>query len=86
MRRKALVLGVGLLVSGGLTMAAPASAGPVCAGTTSTAYFCSDPLGRPLWTDCVYVGPPPCIPVTVPGPTLSCGGEILDRAGIGCYW
>lgn len=55
-----------------------AHAAPVCVGTTGTAYVCVDPTGGTLYSDCIFVGPPPCMPVTVPGPSLTCGGQILD--------
>jgi hypothetical protein len=75
----------------------PASATPVCAGTAGTAVFCVtpnpagvptvDPFGSSIG-DCVYLGAPPCKPVSVPVPTvtpgtgplvyLSCGGPLID--------
>ena len=61
-----------------LGMATAAHANPTCVGTTGTAYVCVDPIGGTLYSDCVYVGQPPCIPVTVPGPIVTCGGRILD--------
>ena len=55
---------------------APAHADANCVGTTSTAYVCVDPTGRVLWSDCVYTGGDTCTPVSVPGPTVTCGGAI----------
>ncbi|MDQ4124724.1 MAG: hypothetical protein M3134_03870 [Actinomycetota bacterium] len=49
----------------------------VCAGTSNTVFVCTNPTGGTVITDCVYLGPPPCMPVTVPGPTLSCGGDLI---------
>lgn len=78
MRKRALLFGAGLMVAGNMLVAAPAMAQTtVCAGTSSTVYVCSNPTGGTVLTDCVYVGPPPCMPVTVPGPTLSCGGALI---------
>jgi hypothetical protein len=74
MRRAAILLGAGLLLTA--ASAVPASAAPVCAGTQNTVVLCVDPTAGTLYSDCVYVGPPPCIPVTVPGPTIQCGGNI----------
>ena len=70
--RRALVLGAGLALA--LSVAAPAMAQELCAGTTGTVYVCTDPTGRTLISDCVYLGDPTCQQVTVPGPTLTCGG------------
>lgn len=77
MRRRATLFGAGLMVAGMLALAPPASAQTICAGTQRTVFVCTDPLGGTVITDCVFVGPPPCIPVTVPGPTLSCGGDLI---------
>lgn len=78
MRRRATLIGAGLIGAASLFLAAPAQAGPVvCAGTASTAVICVDPTGGTLYEDCVYAGPPPCIPVHVPGPVTSCGGFLV---------
>ena len=75
MRRRTTLFGAGLMVAGSMFLAAPAQAGPlVCAGTASTAVICVDPTGGTLYSDCVYLGPPPCTNVTVPGPVTYCGG------------
>ena len=77
MKVRALAVGAGLLLSA--SVAAPASAQvPVCAGTASTAFVCVDPTGGSGISDCIYVGAPPCIPVTAPTPTAGCGGDLLD--------
>lgn len=77
MKRKMMASLAGLMAVA--TLAAPAAAQvPVCAGTTSTAYVCIEPTGQTLITDCVYVGPPPCTPVSVPGPTVTCGGALIS--------
>ncbi|HEX2057283.1 MAG TPA: hypothetical protein VHI71_02845 [Actinomycetota bacterium] len=78
MRRRAILFGAGVLAAASLALAPPAAAQTLCAGTQNTAYVCTDPLGGTIITDCVYLGPPPCTPVTVPGPTLSCGGALID--------
>ena len=63
---------------GSLFTAAPAMAQTtVCAGTTGTFVVCTDPIGGTVTSDCVYLGPPPCMWVTIPGPTLSCGGPLI---------
>ena len=78
MRKRAVLLGAGLMMAGSMFLASPASAQTtVCAGTAGTAYVCTDPTGGTVASDCVYVVLPPCIPVTVPGPTLSCGGALI---------
>lgn len=75
--RTAAKLGAGALVLGSLFVAAPAQASiPICAGTQATVVLCVDPTGGTLYSDCIYAGPPPCIWVTVPGPTIQCGGDI----------
>lgn len=59
---------------GMIAMAGPAAAQPLCAGEES-AYVCVDPSGSSK-TVCIYAGPPPCTPVTIPIPTLYCGGSL----------
>lgn len=77
MRRKATLFGAGVMAAGSLFVAAPAQAAvPVCAGTQRTIILCVDPVGRTLYEDCIYTGSPPCTPVSVPGPTIQCGGDI----------
>ncbi len=73
MRRKAAAAVVGLVAA--LSMAAPAAAQPLCAGEQSIFYVCVDPTGS-SHTLCVYAGPPPCHPVTIPIPTVWCGPHI----------
>lgn len=86
MRLKAMLWGTCLVAAATLGLAAPASAQvvPSCVGTTGTAYVCSDPTGRTLISDCVYLGDPTCTPVVVPGPTLTCGGALVDALGMRC--
>ena len=80
MRRKATLIGAGLMMAGSLFFAAPASASiPVCVGTAATVVVCVDPTGGTLYEDCIYAGPPPCMHVVVPGPTATCGGTIGQR-------
>ena len=74
MKKTLVVLAV---VAGSLGIAPAASA--ACVGTAATVVVCVNPTGGTLYTDCVYVVNPPCIPVTVPGPTLACGGAIGER-------
>jgi hypothetical protein len=74
MARKVFSIGAGLLLAASL--AVPAGATEVCAGTQSTQYFCVDPTGGDPIDDCIYVGPPPCIPVSVPTPSVRCGGDL----------
>lgn len=79
MRRIAIVLG---LVAGSLALTGPASADPACVGTDRTVTVCVDPTGGVLYTDCIYTGGSTCQPVTVPGPTVDCGGDLYDRLNI----
>jgi hypothetical protein len=53
-----------------------ASATPVCAGTTEIQMACVDPLSHTFYSDCVFVGPPPCTPVDVPGAVAWCAGVV----------
>ena len=88
-----------ILAAAALAAAAFSSGGAAhaatCAGTAETFVFCVgvnnaglptvDPDGS-SYDDCVYVGAPPCTPISVPIPTvtpgsgdilyLGCGGEI----------
>jgi hypothetical protein len=66
-----------------LGLAAPASATTVCAGTQQTAGVCVDVTKGTFYEDCVYVGSPPCIPVSVPGVVVQCWGWIRDD---GVFW
>ena len=82
MRRRATLIGAGLMVAGSMFFAAPASASasiPVCVGTAATVVVCVDTSGRILYSDCIYVGAPPCTYVEVYGPTVTCGGTIGTR-------
>jgi hypothetical protein len=76
MRRRIFSIGVALLLTAGLASPAGAAETEVCAGTQQLWYVCVDPTGGEPIEDCVYVGPPPCIPVSVPTPSKRCGGAI----------
>ncbi|MFN2588000.1 MAG: hypothetical protein ABR613_07780 [Actinomycetota bacterium] len=80
MRRRIFSIGAGLLLA--VIVAGPASSSPLCAGTQSFQYVCVDPTGGSGITECVYVGPPPCKPVFVPTPLVTCGG---DRPLLECH-
>ncbi|HEX2195615.1 MAG TPA: hypothetical protein VHJ76_01710, partial [Actinomycetota bacterium] len=56
---------LGLIVGAAfvLAFASPAAATPICAGTQQTTGACVEVTKTTLYSDCVYVGPPPCIPV-----------------------
>ncbi len=77
MRRKAMIFATGLMVAGSMAIATPAHAN--CVGTDRTIVVCVNPTGQTLYEDCVHVVVPPCVPVSVPGPTFSCGGDIGER-------
>lgn len=77
MRRKALTLCAGLLLAA--SIASPAAAQALCAGTANTAVVCVDPTGGTPIVDCIYVGPPPCVPVSVPTPSVGCGGDLVQK-------
>ena len=77
MRRKALTLGAGLLLAA--TLAPPATAQTLCAGTANTAVVCVNPTGGAPIEDCIYIGTPPCTPVSVPTPSFGCGGALIER-------
>lgn len=75
MRRILIMLGV-IAASLGI---APAAFG-ACAGTQNTVVICVEPTGQTIYSDCVYyVIKPGCIPVSVPGPTIQCGGNIGEK-------
>jgi hypothetical protein len=78
MTRKLFSLGAGVVLAASL--AAPASAQPLCVGTQETFVQCVDPTGGAPIEDCVYVGKPPCVPVSVPTPHFYCiGGDMGER-------
>lgn len=78
-RRRAATLGAGALALGGL-FAAPAQAAiPICAGTQNTIILCVETNGGAIYEDCIYLASTTCTPVSVPGPALSCGGDIGAR-------
>lgn len=72
-------------VAASIGIAGPAAAAPVCVGTAQTAGVCAEvSRGAPTYEDCVYVVTPPCIPVSVPGWDLECGGWIGDEWWLMC--
>ena len=73
MRLRAAAAVVGAVAT--IAMAGPAAAQPLCAGEASLLYVCVDPTGSSK-TVCIYAGPPPCTPVTIPIPTWWCGGVL----------
>jgi hypothetical protein len=76
----------GLIAGATLAVTPAASAAPLCVGTQSTFVQCVDPTGgRPI-QDCIYVGPPPCIPVSVPTPYVYCLGGDIGSQTISCGW
>ncbi len=78
MRRRAVMIATGLMLAATVAFAPTASAadGWICAGSQTAGYVCVDPTGGTLYSDCVYLGPPPCTWVTIPGPIYGCGGPI----------
>lgn len=80
---KGLAAIVGVVAS--IWIGGPAGAAPVCVGTAQTTGVCVEVgPGSPTYQDCIYVGPPPCIPVTVPGFDIECGGWIRDQWWLQC--
>ena len=73
MKRRAALLVTGLAAAATMVMVPPAAAQPLCFGPSS-AYLCVDPTGGDPIEECIYAGPPPCHPVSVPTPKLTCGG------------
>ncbi len=74
MRRRAAAAVVGLVAA--ISLMGPAAAQPLCAGDDELFFVCVDPTGSSI-TRCIYAGPPPCHPVTVPVPTVWCGGNLI---------
>lgn len=75
MRLKRNLLGIGLAVTAAFGIASPASAQTLCFGP-STTYVCTNPTGGTPINECIYAGPPPCYPVSVPTPVIWCGGNL----------
>ena len=75
MRLRAAAAVVGAVAT--IAMAGPAAAQPLCAGEDSIFFVCVDPTGSSK-TVCIYAGPPPCTPVTIPIPTAWCGGSFIS--------
>lgn len=73
MRWRAAAAAVGVVAA--IAMAGPAAAQPQCVGEDEVFFLCVDPTGS-SHTICVYSGPPPCTPVTIPIPTAWCGGNL----------
>lgn len=80
------VVTLGVAVSGVATAAAHATPDPPeCVGDTDLGGICVvvdpsglptvDPTGGPPVTDCVFVGPPPCMNVSVPTPGETPGAD-----------
>lgn len=76
MLRKALTLGTGLVLAASL--AGPAAAQTLCAGTENTAVVCVNPTGGTPIDDCIYLGTPPCTPVSIPTPTFGCSSDVIS--------
>lgn len=77
MKKKASLTCGGVLVAASMAVMPSASAqAPVCAGTENTIVVCVDTTGGTPITDCVYVGPPPCMPVSIPTPSIDCAGRL----------
>lgn len=72
LRRKAALLVSGVVVGMTMAVAPSAAAAPLCAGP-SLFYVCVDPTGGDPIEECIYAGPPPCHPVSVPTPEAWCG-------------
>jgi hypothetical protein len=75
MRLRVLAAGVGAVAA--MVWTGPAGASPLCAGEHDIFALCVDPTGSSR-TVCIYAGPPPCRPVTVPIPTAWCEGALLN--------
>lgn len=75
MRGRLAQLGLVVGAVAALASASPASAA-TCVGTQQTAGVCVSVTKTTLYSDCVYLGSPPCIPVSVPGYDVDCGGWI----------
>ena len=84
MRRLTVRLAAVAGIVASIGMAGPATANPICVGTQQTAGLCFVITDKPTYEDCVYLGPPPCIPVSVPGKDVDCGGWVGDQWIIEC--
>ena len=80
MKRRAALLVTGLAAAATMAMAPPAAAQTLCFGP-SAFFLCVDPTGGGSIDECIYVGPPPCKPVSVPVPRVYCGS---NRPEINC--
>lgn len=75
MKRRAALLVTAVAAGATIATAQPASAQALCFGP-STLYYCVDPTGGEPIEECIYAGPPPCHPVSVPTPRIWCGGSL----------
>ena len=86
--RARLLLATLTIVAGGVSAATTsgASIGPECFGDTNTNVCVTvdpsalppvAPAGGPGIHDCIFVGPPPCVPVDLPTPSVSPGSGSL---------
>ena len=77
MKRKTSLICGGVLAAASMAVMPSASAQiPLCVGTDNTIVVCVDPTGGTPIEDCIYAGPPPCTPVSIPTPSISCGGRL----------
>lgn len=79
MKRRAALLVTGMAAAATMAMAPPAAAQTLCFGPTSM-FICVNPTGGTPIQECVYAGPPPCHPVSVPTPWWGCGGALYCRS------
>jgi hypothetical protein len=79
-----LALAAGLVTAAVLAPAGTAHAEPSCFGTSGTVVVCVDPTGTTYYQDCVYLGGDTCTPVTVPGPSVTCGGMVTCDFEVAC--
>ncbi|MDQ4124722.1 MAG: hypothetical protein M3134_03860 [Actinomycetota bacterium] len=75
MRRKAALFSAGLVAAATMAVTPPAAAQTLCFGP-SFSYVCVNPTGGAPIEECIYAGPPPCHPVSVPTPLIWCGGAL----------
>jgi len=87
-----LLLATLAVVGGGVMTATTsyAATGPLCVGDTAVESICVtidpsalpsvDPTGGPGFHDCIFAGPPPCVPVDLPTPSIlpGDGGSLVD--------
>lgn len=83
MTRKIFSIGAGLLLAASL--AAPASANPLCVGTQGTIVQCVHPTGGAPIGDCIYLGSSTCTPVYAPTPYVYCPGGAIGEPLFSCW-